>query len=245
MSETASRPETTTPQLVLLSFPVHEMYCNPRATQTILDDNTVNIEQWLADRVADKMSRTENTSFVNGDGVGKPRGFMNQSFVANASWTWGNVGYIPTGLGASFIAPDAALAKSPADCLYKLVYTLKAEYRANATWVMNSNTAGIVRQFKDAQARFLWTDSLVAGQPNFLMGYPVAIAEDMADIGADTFPIAFGDFGRAYIIVDRIGVRVLRDPYTAKPFVLFYTTKRVGGGVDNYDAYKVLKVAAN
>lgn len=126
-----------------------------------------------------------------------------------------------------------------------MVYTLKSAYRANATWVMNSNTAAVVRKFKDAQARFLWTDSLIAGQPSFLMGYPVAIAEDMADVGTDTFPIAFGDFRRAYVIVDRIGVRILRDPFTQKPFVLFYTTKRVGGGVENYDAYKVLKVAVS
>jgi HK97 family phage major capsid protein len=222
------------------------MAAMPKATQTILDDSAIVIEEWLAQRVADKLSRMENAAFVNGDGVAKPRGFMNQTFVANASFSWGNnVGYVPTGFATGFLVPVAATGVSPADCLYNMVYTLKSDYRANATWVMNSNTAAIVRKFKDAQARFLWTDSLIAGQPSFLMGYPVAIAEDMPDVGTDTFPIAFGDFRRAYIIVDRVGVRILRDPFSAKPYVLFYTTKRVGGGVADYDAYKVLKVAAS
>ena len=244
VSETASRPETQTPQLVKLSFPVHEMYAMPRATQTILDDNAVNIEQWLADRVADRLSRLENTAFVLGDGVGKPRGFMNQTFVANASWSFGSVGYIPSGFATGFLAANAVTAVNPVDALYNLTYALKAEYRENARWVMNSNTAGALRKLKDAQARNLWTDSLIAGQPAFLAGYAVTIAEDMPDVGTDTFPIAFGDFSRAYVVVDRIGVRILRDPYSAKPYVSFYTTKRVGGGVADYDAYKVLKVAA-
>jgi HK97 family phage major capsid protein len=239
VGEQTARPETTTPALSKLVFPAHEMYAMPKATQTILDDANVNIEEWLSQRVADKLSRTENTAFVVGDGVSKPRGFMAQNFVANASWTWGNVGYIATGDADNFIDPTTSV--SPADALINLVYALKADYCANGTFVMNSNTAGVVRKFKDADGRYIWTDSIVAGQPALLLGYPVVIAEDMADVGSAAFPVAFGDFSRAYIIVDRVGVRVLRDPFTAKPFVLFYTTKRVGGGVADYDAYKVLK----
>jgi HK97 family phage major capsid protein len=239
VGEQTTRPVTTNPELSKLVFPVHEMYAQPKATQTLLDDNNVNIEEWLSQRVADKLSRMENATFVSGDGVSKPRGFMAQNFVANASWTWGNVGYIATGDADDFIAPTTSV--SPADALINLVYALKADYRANGSFVMNSNTAGVVRKFKDADGRYIWTDSIVAGQPALLLGYPVVIAEDMADVGSAAFPVAFGDFSRAYIIVDRIGVRVLRDPFTAKPFVLFYTTKRVGGGVADYDAYKVLK----
>jgi HK97 family phage major capsid protein len=238
VGETAARPETTAPNLKRITIPVHEIYAMPKATQTLLDDSAVNIEEWVSSRVRDRFERQENTAFVNGDGIHKPQGFLQYTKIADASWAWGKIGYIATGQ-AGF---DAA---SPADDLIDLVYSLKADYRANATWVMNSTTAGVVRKMKDAEERYIWQQSLTLGQPSFLLGYPVVMAEDMPDLGDGNFPIAFGDFRRGYTIVDRIGIRVLRDPYSSKPFVMFYTTKRVGGGVVDFDAIKLLKTAAN
>jgi HK97 family phage major capsid protein len=236
VGEMGARPETTAPNLKRITIPVHEIYAMPKATQTLLDDSAVNIEEWVSTRVADVLGRQENAAFVNGNGVAKPRGFLTYTTVAEASWAWEKIGYIATGQ-ATF---DAA---SPADDLIDLVYSLKTEYRANASWVMNSATAGIVRKMKDAEERYIWQQSLAAGQPNLLLGFPVVMAEDMPDLGDGNFPIAFGDFRRGYTIVDRIGIRVLRDPYSNKPFILFYTTKRVGGGVTDFNAIKLLKTA--
>ena len=240
VGEATARPVTTSPDFKLLSFPVHEMYAMPVATQTLLDDSAVLMENWLGEKIGDELAIQENVAFVNGDGVAKPRGFMNQSFVTNASYAWGTPGYIVSGLAADFIVPTTTA--SPADCLITMVYKLKTEYRRNASWVMNSNTVAAIRKFKDTAGRYIWVDAIAPGQPSTLLGYPVTVAEDMPDIGADTFPVAFGDFSRAYLIVDRIGVRTLRDPFTAKPYIAFYTTKRVGGGVLDYEAYKVLKI---
>jgi HK97 family phage major capsid protein len=235
VGETQDRPETTSPKLKRISIVVHEIYAQPKATQTLLDDSAVNIEEWLSERVRDRFDRIENVAFISGDGVAKPSGLLSYSKVAEASWSWGNLGYIHTG-GATI---------DSADDLIDLVYTLKSDYRANASWVMNSTTAGTVRKMKDGEDRYIWQQSIMAGQPNLLLGYPVVIAEDMPDVGDGNYPIAFGDFRRGYTIVDRIGVRVLRDPYSQKPYVLFYTTKRVGGGVTNFDAIKLLKTAAS
>jgi HK97 family phage major capsid protein len=236
VGETQDRPETTSPKLKRISIVAHEIYAMPKATQTLLDDSAVNIEEWLSERVRDRFDRIENGAFVNGNGVARPMGFLQYPKVTEASWAWGSLGYIATG---------GATLGSDADDLIDMLYTLKSDYRANASWVMNSTTAGAVRKMKDAEDRYIWQQSLVAGQPNMLLGYPVVIAEDMPDVADGAYPIAFGDFRRGYTIVDRIGVRVLRDPYTAKPFVMFYTTKRVGGGVTNFDAIKLLKTAAS
>lgn len=238
VSEAGSRPQTNTPTLARLTFTAQEMYAMPAATQTLLDDSAINIEQWLADEVRIVFGEQENIAFINGDGVGKPQGFLAYPTIADASWAWGSVGYIATGQ-ATFDATN------PGDDLIDLVYSLKAGYRSNASWIMNRLTLAAVRKFKDTTGQYLWQPSMQAGEPSSLLGYPLMEADDMPDIASNAFPVAFGDFRAGYLIVDRIGTRVLRDPFTAKPYVLFYTTKRVGGGVQNYEAFKLLKTGAS
>jgi HK97 family phage major capsid protein len=239
VGETAARPETTAPTLAEMQFPAMELYAMPAATQTLLDDAAVSIDQWIAEEVQAAFAEQEGTAFVTGDGSNKPRGFLDYTKVADASWSWGNLGYVATGAAGAFPASD------PSDVLIDLVYTLKAGYRQNANWVMNRKTQAEVRKLKDADGNYLWQPAATADGRASLIGFPVTEAEDMPDIGADAFAVAFGDFRRGYLIVDRIGVRILRDPYSAKPYVLFYTTKRVGGGVQNFEAIKLLKFAAS
>ena len=162
---------------------------------------------------------------------------MTHSTAANGSEIWGELGHIVTGADGAFAATD------PADAIIDLVYALGAQYRANGTFVMNSKTAGAVRKLKDADGRFLWSDGLAAGEPARLMGYPVLIAEDMPDIASGSNSIAFGDFAAGYTVAERPDLRILRDPFSAKPNVLFYATKRVGGDVSDFAAIKVLKFA--
>jgi len=204
----------------------------PKASQRLLDDTAFDIDSWLADRIADKFARSEASAFINGDGVDKPRGFLTAPQVDNDVWVWGNLGYVVTGADGDFDGADA---------LIDLVYALGAEYRAGASFVMNSKTAGTVRKLKDADGRFLWSDGLVAGEPARLLGYPVLIAEDMPEIASDSASIAFGDFAAGYTVAERPDLRVLRDPFSAKPHVLFYATKRVGGAISDYAAIKLLK----
>ena len=234
-TETAAATETDTPQIERITIPLHELSALPKASQRLLDDTAFDIEGWLAGRIADKFARAEASAFVSGDGVDKPTGFLTHTTVDDASWTWGNLGYVITGTAGDFAAAN------PADAIVDLVYSLGARYRANASFVMNSKTAGAVRKMKDADGRFLWSDGLAAGEPARLMGYPVLIAEDMPDIATDAMAIAFGDFGAGYTIAERPDLRVLRDPFSAKPHVLFYATKRVGGDVSDFAAIKLLK----
>ncbi|PWJ19147.1 phage major capsid protein [Jannaschia seohaensis] len=236
-TESAPTAETTTPVFDRISIPLHELSALPKASQRLLDDVAFDIEGWLAGRIADKFATAEATAFVSGDGIDKPTGFLTYTAVPDASWSWGDIGYVPTGAAADFDS------NSPSDAIVDLVYALGAKYRANATFVMNSKTAGAVRKMKDADGRFLWADSLQAGQPAQLMGYPVLIAEDMPDVGANAHCVAFGDFGAGYTIAERPDLRVLRDPFSAKPHVLFYATKRVGGDVTDFAAIKLLKCA--
>ncbi|WP_300549295.1 phage major capsid protein [Roseovarius sp.] len=233
-SETAGTAETATPVIDRITIPLHELSALPKASQRLLDDSAFDVEGWLAGRIADKFARAEAAAFVNGDGVDKPRGFLTHPSVDNDVWAWGNLGYVPTGA-------DGAIGG--ADPIVDLVYALGAEYRANASFVMNSKTAGTVRKLKDADGRFLWSDGLAAGEPARLMGYPVLIAEDMPDIATGADAIAFGDFRAGYTVAERPDLRVLRDPYSAKPHVLFYATKRVGGDVSDFKAIKLLKFA--
>lgn len=224
--------ETGTPQIDRITIALHELSALPKASQRLLDDSAFNIDEWLAGRIADKFARSEAAAFVNGNGVDKPTGFLTAPQVDNDVWVWGNLGYVVTGSDGDF---------NGADSLIDLVYGLGAEYRANGTFVMNSKTAGAVRKLKDNDGRFLWSDGLVAGEPARLLGYPVLIAEDMPDIGTDATAIAFGDFGAGYTVAERPDLRVLRDPFSAKPHVLFYATKRVGGAVSDFAAIKLLK----
>jgi len=234
-SETGSAAETGTPQVERISIPLHELSALPKASQRLLDDTAFDVEGWLATRIADKFSRAEGVAFINGDGVDKPKGFLTYTAVDNAIWAWGNLGYVATGATGDFDGID------PADAIVDLVYSLGARYRGNAAFVMNSKTAGAVRKMKDADGRFLWSDGLAAGEPARLMGYPVLIAEDMPDIAADATAIAFGDFSAGYTVAERPDLRILRDPFSAKPHVLFYATKRIGGDVSDFAAIKLLK----
>jgi len=219
VGETDPRVETETPSLALLEFPAGELYAMPAATQALLDDSVADVDAWLAEEVRDVFSAQETAAFVNGDGVNKPRGFLTEP-----------------GLGA--IETDAL----DTDGLIDLIYAPQSRYRANGSFVMNRRTINAVRKFKDTDGNYIWQPSLAAGAPSTLLGYPLVEMEDMPDIGGGAASVAFGDFRRGYLIADRQGVRVLRDPYSAKPYVLFYTTKRVGGGVQDKDAIKLLKV---
>ncbi|SOC86265.1 phage major capsid protein, HK97 family [Ensifer adhaerens] len=233
--ETAARPQTSSAQLAELAFPVMELYAMPAATQALLDDSAVDIEAWMSSEIEIAFAEQEGAAFVNGDGVTQPSGFLTANKVADASWSWGKLGYVATGVSGGFAS------SGPSDVLIDTVYALKAGYRQNATVVMNRKTQNQIRRFKDANGNYLWLPPTGPGQPASLMGYPVVEAEDMPNIAADSFAIAIGDFRAGYLVVDRLGVRVLRDPYSAKPYVLFYTTKRVGGGVQNFEAIKLVK----
>jgi HK97 family phage major capsid protein len=235
VGETAARPETDSPTLAELAFPTMELYAMPAATQSLLDDAAVDIDQWVAEEVRVAFAEQEGAAFVTGNGTNKPKGFLDYTKVANGSWTWGSIGTISTGVSGAFPASN------PADKLIDLVYAVKTGYRANAHFVFNRATQSAIRKLKDGDGTYLWQPSLKPGEASTLMGFPVAESEDMPNIGADAYAIAFGDFRRGYLIVDRVGIRVLRDPYSAKPYVLFYTTKRVGGGVQDFDAIKLLK----
>ncbi|MGR3496832.1 phage major capsid protein [Citreimonas sp.] len=230
--ETGATAETSTPTIDRISIPLYELNAMPKVSQRLLDDTAFDIETWLATRIADKFARSEASAFVNGDGIDKPRGFLNHTAVVEDSWSWGRLGYIATGVADGIGSGDA---------LIDLVYALGAVYRAKASFVMNSRTAGALRKLKDADGRHLWSDGFSTGGPARLLGYPVLIAEDMPDIGADATPIAFGDFGAGYTIAERPDLRILRDPFSAKPHVLFYATKRVGGDVSDFAAIKLLR----
>jgi HK97 family phage major capsid protein len=239
VGETDARTQTSSPTLDELSFPAMELYAMPAATATLLEDAAVNIDQWLAGEVEQVFAAQEGTAFVTGDGSNKPKGFLSYTTVAQSSWSWGNIGTIASGAAGAFPSSN------PSDVLVDLVYAVNAGYRQNGVFVMNRKTQSAIRKFKDSTGNYLWQPPAQAGGRASLMTFPVYEAEDMPDIAANSLSVAFGDFNRGYLIVDRAGVTVLRDPYTAKPYVLFYTTKRVGGGVQDFDAIKLMKFAAS
>jgi HK97 family phage major capsid protein len=237
-AETGSRSQTNSQVIDAVAFPTAELYAMPAATTAFLDDAAVDVGQWIADEVNAAFAEQEGTAFVSGDGSNKPTGFLNYTQVAEASWVWNRIGFIKTAQAGAWPTSN------PSDILVDLVYTLKAGYRQNATWVMNRATQASIRKFRDTAGNYLWQPPAAPDGRATLMGFPLVEAEDMPDIDTDTTPIAFGDFRRGYLVVDRTGVNVLRDPYSAKPYVLFYTTKRVGGGVQDFDAIKLLKFSA-
>ena len=236
-TELAAFAETATPQIERISIKLFELAAMPKASQRLLDDAAFDVEGWIAERIANRFARAEATAFISGDGIDKPKGFLFYNKITNGSWVWGQLGYVPTGAAADFATTNAS------DSIVDLVYALGSEYRANGTFMMNSKTAGAVRKMKDADGRFMWSDGLALGEPSRLMGYPVLVAEDMPDIGANAYAIAFGDFHAGYTVVERPDLRILRDPFSAKPNVLFYATKRVGGDVTDFNAIKLLKFA--
>lgn len=237
--ETTARAETKTPGLANITPAEGELFANPKVSQMLLDDSSFDVESFVQENISDEFAVQEGAAFVAGDGIVKPMGFLSyqKAAAADAARAFGTLQFSVTGAANGFATDD------PADCLINLIYSLRAPYRAGpgVAWLMNSKTASIIRQFKDAQGRYVWSEALVAGQPSVLLGYPVAIDENMPDVAANSFAIAFGNWKLGYRIVDRLGVRMLRDPYSQKPFVFFYTTKRVGGCVADSNAIKLLK----
>ncbi|MCO6389443.1 phage major capsid protein [Aliihoeflea aestuarii] len=235
VGETAARPQTESGTIEPIEFTHGEIYANPAITQRLLDDADYNVANFITDELAEEFAKQEGVSFIAGNGINKPRGLLT---------------YVPGGTSATVhpggtldvMASGAAAALGNADSLIDFVYGLPAPYRRNARWLMNSTTAATIAKMKDGQDNYLWRETYVAGQPATLLGYPVEIDENMPDIAADALPIAFGDFQAGYVINDRIGVRMLRDPYTNKPFVHFYATKRVGGGVRDPRAIRLMRI---
>ncbi len=230
-SERGTRTETTTPQTGVRRIPVHELYAMPKATQTLLDDAKIDVESWLARKVADKLSRLENAAFINGTGSGQARGLL--TYPAGTT----NPGQVQQ------IKSESASTLT-ADGLRSLFYSLKSSYINNANWLMSRATLEVISKLKDSSNQYLWEPSLQAGEPQTLLSHGIERMEDMPTVAANSLSIAFGDFRQAYTIVDRMGLRVLRDPFSAKPFVLFYTTKRIGGDVTNFEAFVIQKTAA-
>ena len=236
VAEKGTRAETSTPTLKEIAINTKELYAMPAATQILLDDSRVDIGAWLAEEVGIEFNEEEGAAFISGNGVEKPKGIAAYSMVANASYAWGKVGYIAGG--------HASLLNNM-DKLIDLQHALKTSYRNGAAWLMNDATCGVIRKFKDGDGNYIWRPGLMEDKPDTLLGKPVEYDDNVDDIGANKYPIFYANFKRAYLIIDRLGTRVLRDPYTSKPYVLFYTTKRVGGGIVMYEAIKALKIAAN
>lgn len=257
INEKGTRTETNTPTISQESFFVQELYAYPEVTLKMLEDALFDVEGWLSDEVTEAFAIEEATQFVTGDGNGKPLGFLHSSIgkvaagpggTYDANTNWGSWGYIATGTSGGFGAsyPGEALgptaATQAADVLIDLVYDLKARYRANADWAMSRRTLAEIRKLKDGQGNYIIRDAITAnGMVPMLLGYPTWEFEDMPEIGADSYSIAFGDFQKAYQIVDRIGMQVRRDELTKPGFVKFHFRKRTGGGPKHYDALKLLK----
>ena len=237
VGETDARPETDAPKIDQWSISVHELYAEPRATQRLLDDAMFNVDEWLAAKIAERLARLENAAFVNGDGIGKPRGFLTYDAGTPSAANFDVIEQVAAGGDGAFGDVDAG------DALIDMVFGLKAAYRENAVFMMKRSTLAEVRKLRDAEGNYLWTPDFQMKQGGTLLGFDVVESEDMPAIGSGSLSIAFGDFNAGYQIVDRQGVRILRDNLTAKPYVKFYTTKRVGGGVVNFDAIKLMKFA--
>lgn len=229
-TETGSVSDTDTPQFGKKNIPVHELYAQPKATQKLIDDSSIDIEEWISTKVADIFARNENSAFITGDGIGKPRGILTYSDGTD----WGEIQQIDSGINGAVTS----------DSIINLYYSTKEEYASRGTFLMNRSVLQSVRLLKDTTDQYIWQPGLALGAPDTLLGVPVMQAADMPSAATDSLSVAFGDMASAYQIVDRIGIRVLRDPFTDKPFVKFYTTKRVGGDVVNFDAIKLLKLAS-
>ena len=240
VSEVAGRPETDTPDFAEIAPPMGELYANPAASQAMLDDAAFDVEAWLASEIATEFARAEGAAFVGGNGVNKPRGFLSAptSAAGDATRPFGTLQFVASGAAGGFAASN------PQDRLIDLVQALRPPYRQGASFVMNSSTAARIRKFKTSDGAFLWQPGLQAGQPDTLLGYPLVEAEDMPDIAADALAIAFGNFRAGYLIAERTETQILRDPFTNKPFVHFYATKRIGGQVANSEAIKLMRFAA-
>lgn len=234
VGETDARPETDAPKLGQIEPFMGEIYGNPQATQTMLDDAFFNVEDWINSELAIEFAEQEEIAFTSGNGTKKPKGFLAYASTLDPDKTraFGTLQHILSGAAAGVTA----------DAIIKLVYTLRKVHRNGAKFMMNNNSLFAIRILKDSEGNYLWRPGLELGQPSSLAGYGVAENEQMPDIAADAKAIAFGNFKRGYTIVDRIGTRILRDPYTKKPFVGFYTTKRTGGMLVDSQAIKLLQI---
>ncbi|HVY13507.1 MAG TPA: phage major capsid protein [Alphaproteobacteria bacterium] len=242
VGELDTRSDTDPGQLGRVRIPVFELHAQPKATQKLLDDANLNVEEWLTNKIAGKFSRKENAAFVNGDGITMPRGFATYSVAATAddSRSWGVFEYVASGASGAFASSN------PGDALIDLMHKLRAGYLPKAAWIMPRAVADAVRKFKESTtSAYIWQPGLQAGQPASLLGFPVHLGEDMPALSAGSLSVAFGNFAEGYTIVDRIGLRILRDPFTAAPFVKFRCNKRVGGDVTNFEAIKFLKFSAS
>lgn len=238
VNEKDKRPETDTPRVTRLTIPIFEMYAQPAATQTLLDDAGIPIEGWLTQEVGYAFAGLEEKAFIEGDGVDAPRGLLSYPIVKNANWVWEKVGYIASG-DANTLPAD----KNGADALIDLQYSMDQRLRPGAVWLMNQATQATIRKMKDDNGQYYWQPSMQLGQPASLFGHSILTDDYMPDVAAGKYPIAFIS-PICYTVIDRMGVRVLRDPYTAKPNILFYSTRRVGGGMRRFDAAKIMKIAA-
>ncbi|MCK9326402.1 MAG: phage major capsid protein [Bacteroidales bacterium] len=239
VGETGSRAATTTPKISEIKIALEECYAMPAAYTRTLEDSSVNLESWLVDESGISFTDEEGEAFITGNGVNKPRGITTYTMIANTSYTWGKIGYVASGKAGAFA--DA----NPEDSLIDLIHALKRGHRNGAAFMMSDSTLATVRKFKDGFGNYIWQPSLQLGVPDMLLGYPVETDDYMPSVDTNTYPIAFGNFKRAYRIVDGRGITILRDPYTTKGLVYFYMTRRVGGGVKNFEAIKFLKMAAS
>ena len=238
--EKTAPTEGTSPNWSELEFRPGTYLSDQRITSEALEDAVQDVEADLMEEVGIEFAEMEGTDFISGDGVNGPRGLTDYTIVANASYAWGKIGYIASGGAAGFAASN------PSDALIDLQHGLKRQYRAGAVWTMNDATLGTIRKFKDGQGLYLWAPSMLQeGAVGQLLGHPVVTDDFMADLGSNTYPVAFGDFRRGYYVIDRRGMAMLRDPFTAVPYVKFVARRRVGGGVANFEAIKLLKCATS
>ena len=237
VAEAGDRVETASPKLGKIRIPVHELYAKPRATQKLLDDARVNVEEWLSNRISTKMAQVENKAFLDGNGENKPKGFLAYETVVRGGLEWGKIEHLITGKKGAFAEAN------PEDILIEAIHAMKAEYQKGAVWLMSPSAHAAARKLKDKNGLYLWHPGLGTEPISTLLGYKVVIVDDMPSLTADTASnsIVFANMKEGYQIVDHTGTRILRDPFTAKPYVEFYTTKRVGGDVMNFNAFKVIK----
>jgi HK97 family phage major capsid protein len=240
VGETATRPETSSPQFAEITPNMGEVYANPFATQRMLDDAFFDVEQFLVEEIGAEFAKAEGAAFISGSGTNRPLGFLAGTInvSSDAARTFGHLQMVKTGVAGAFVGVTSST--SPVDTFIDTVHSLKSELRAGAVWMANSLTMAAIRKFKNVDGDLIWRPGLAEGQPQTILGYAAVEAQDMPDVATNTFPIAFGNFGRGYLIVDRFGTRILRDPYSNKPYVQFYATKRVGGSVIDSEAIKVI-----
>lgn len=240
VSELGTRSDSGTPQVRRWEIATHEMYAMPKVSQKLIDDAAVNVEAWLAGKVADKFARVEGTAFWEGTGVGQPRGLATYTTAATAdgSRAWGQFEHVNSGANGAFHSTQF-------DPLADIQGAMKDHFLANAQWLMRREVRTAARKLKESTTnRYLWEPGMQVGAPERLQGYPVRVDQYMPTLATGSLSLAFGDFRQAYTIVDRIGIRTLRDPFTAKPYVVFYSTKRTGGGAMNFEAIKFLRFSA-